>query len=610
MSFEKYFRDELNYLRQLGKEAAVERPHLASFLSEQGSDPDVERLLEGFAFLTGNLRAKIDDQFPELTHGLLNMLWPNYLRPTPSMTIIEYTPDESVVTKATQVKRGTQIMSHSLSTQDDIYSDEKSGGKKDDHGRCTFTLCRDVWLFPFSIRDIAVNNSNENGIISLNFTSKTDLNLHELELGKLRFYLSGDDYTTSQLYFWICYYFKKAELVVGDTVIRLPKFDFRPVGFEREDALLPYPKNAYMGYRILQEYFCFAESFLFFDVTGFPTLPEDLKTKDFKLNLHFSQALPPEAKIRQDTFRLHCTPAINLFPMDSEAIELNGSQTEYPLKASYSFPDNYDIFSVDGAESWLTGEKGERSRARPGSRVYTAFESFNHQIDDEDERSMRYYRLRVKESPFRKGLEHFISFVRGDESELLRLGLEESVSVSLTCTNREMPLELRVGDINYPSNGSPTFATFRNITRPSVPLYPLMDGGLHWSLLSNMSLNYMSLLDKDALKQVLRTYDFPSIHNRQSKRSSQKRLDAIEKIETEPTDRLFRGQPVRGLRSTLYIRQQAFSSEGELYLFCTILSRFFSLYASVNAFHMLKVINLDNQECYEWPVQIGQHSLM
>ncbi|MBD2800035.1 type VI secretion system baseplate subunit TssF [Xenorhabdus sp. M] len=610
MSFEKYFRDELNYLRQLGKEAAVERPHLASFLSEQGSDPDVERLLEGFAFLTGNLRAKIDDQFPELTHGLLNMLWPNYLRPTPSMTIIEYTPDESVVTKATQVKRGTQIMSHSLSSQDDIYSNEKSGGKKDEHSRCTFTLCRDVWLFPLSVRDISVNNSNENGIIGLDFVSKTDLNLNELDLNKLRFYLSGDDYTTSQLYFWICYYFRKAELVVGDTVIPMPDFDFVPVGFDREDALLPYPKNAYMGYRILQEYFCFAESFLFFDVKGFPELPDDLKTKNFRLNLHFSQALPPEAKIRNDTLRLHCTPAINLFPMDSEAIELNGSQAEYPLKASYSFPDNYDIFSVDGVESWLTGENGDRSRARIGERIYTPFESFNHQSDNDDARSMRYYRLRVKESPFRSGLEHFISFVRGDEAELLMFRLKENVSIRLTCTNRELPLELHVGDINHPSIGSPSFATFRNITRPSVPLYPLLDEGLHWSLLSNMSLNYMSLLDKDALKQVLRTYDFPSIHNRQSKRSSQKRLDAIEKIETEPTDRLFRGQPVRGLRSTLYIRQQAFSSEGELYLFSTILSRFFSLYASVNAFHMLKVINLDNQECYEWPVQIGQHSLM
>ncbi|MCE1695051.1 type VI secretion system baseplate subunit TssF, partial [Enterobacter hormaechei] len=197
-------------------------------------------------------------------------------------------------------------------------------------------------------------------------------------------------------------------------------------------------------------------------------------------NLHFSQALPPEAKIRHDTFRLHCTPAINLFPMDSEAIELNGSQTEYPLKASYSLPDNYDIFSVDGVESWLTGENGERSRARMGERVYTPFESFNHQIDDEDESSMRYYRIRVKESPFRRGLDHFISFVRGDEADLLRFQLKENVSIRLTCTNREMPLELRVGDINYPSNGSPTFATFRNITRPSGPLYPLLDGGLHW----------------------------------------------------------------------------------------------------------------------------------
>ncbi|WP_338149930.1 type VI secretion system baseplate subunit TssF, partial [Xenorhabdus bovienii] len=85
-------------------------------------------------------------------------------------------------------------MSHTLSTQDDIYSNEKSGGIKDDHGRCTFTLCRDVWLFPLSLRDISVNNSNENGIIGLNFASKTELNLHELELDKLRFYLSGDDY--------------------------------------------------------------------------------------------------------------------------------------------------------------------------------------------------------------------------------------------------------------------------------------------------------------------------------------------------------------------------------------------------------------------------------
>uniref|UniRef100_UPI0036DF353C type VI secretion system baseplate subunit TssF n=1 Tax=Photorhabdus sp. RM322S TaxID=3342825 RepID=UPI0036DF353C len=615
MSLEKYFREELDYLRQLGKQAAIEHPHLASFLSEQGSDPDVERLLEGFAFLAGNLRAKIDDQFPELTHGLLHMLWPNYLRPTPSMTIIQYTPDESTVTQATQIKRGAQIQSCQLANNDDeddknIFSSSTDPNKSDKDNRCTFTLCRDVWLFPMSIRDISVNNSNEQGVIGLNFTSKTELSLQELQLDKLRFYLSGDDYSSTQLYFWLSYYLEDAKLIVGDTTISLPDFDVVPVGFNREDALLPYPKNSYMGYRILQEYFCFSEGFLFFDITGFPKLPADLKASDFTLNLYFSEALPPEVKIRQDTFRLHCVPAINLFPMDSEAILLDGSQAEYPLKASYSHPDRYDIFSIDKVESNLLGPDGKPDFTRGSERSYVPFESFHHQIEHESELNTRYFRIRVKESPFRKGLEHYISFVRGDASQLLKLERHENVSVKLTCTNRELPLQLRVGDINYASLGSPSFASFRNITRPSVPLYPLMSGEYHWSLISNMSLNYMTLLNKDSLKQVLSTYDLPSIYNRQSSRSSQKRLNAIERIETKPIDRLFKGLPVRGSESTLYIRQQAFSSEGELYLFCNILSRFFALYASINSFHMLKVINLDNQECYEWPEQIGQHALM
>ncbi|ANI28404.1 type VI secretion protein [Yersinia entomophaga] len=602
MSFEKYFRDELDYLRQLGRDAAVERPHLATFLSEQGSDPDVERLLEGFAFLTGNLRAKIDDQFPELTHGLLNMLWPNYLRPTPSMTIIEYTPDENVVTEAALVKRGTQILSNPIADEDFVSTSPKSGAQ------CVFTLCRDIWLFPMAIRDITVNNSNEQGIIGINFQAKNELNFQHLQLNKLRFYLGEEAYTSTQIYLWISHYFERAELVVNDITIPMPDFDFVPVGFDRQDALLPYPKNAYMGYRILQEYFCFQEGFLFFDVCGIPDLPGHLKASEFTLNLHFSQALPPDVKVRPTTFRMHCTPAVNLFQHDSEAIALDGTQAEYPLRASYHHPDRYDIFSIDKVDSWLS-EKGDgKGRSRGRARNYTPFESFDHQIEHVGERHALYYHLRVKKSLFRKGFEHYIAFVRGDESQLLHA--EENVSVSMTCTNRELPMLLRVGDINQPTKDNPSFASFRNITRPSVPLYPVLDGSLHWSLLSNMSLNYMSLLEKDALKQILRTYDLPSMNNRQAARVSQKKLDAIQRIDTKPVDRLFAGVPVRGLQSTLYLAQSAFNSEGELYLFSTILAHFFSLYASVNAFHILKVVNTDNQECYEWPVQIGQHALM
>lgn len=602
MSFEKYFRDELDYLRQLGRDAAIERPHLATFLSEQGSDPDVERLLEGFAFLTGNLREKIDDQFPELTHGLLNMLWPNYLRPIPSMTIIEYTPDDSVVTQATLINSGTQVLSVPLTQQEGNEPTDSNGIQ------CIFRLCRDLWLFPMSIRDISANNSNVQGILRVDFASKTELNMRDLQLGKLRFHLSEDYYTSTQLYFWISHYFERAELVVNGTVIPMPDFDFSPVGFSREDALLPYTKNAYMGYRILQEYFCFPEGFLFFDVTGIVDFPPQLNASEFTLNLYFPQALPPEIKVRSTTLRLNCTPAVNLFEHDSEAIKLDGTQVEYPLRASYRRADHYDIFSVDSVDSWLDENGGKPGRSRGRGRSFTSFESFHHQVEHAQGRDALYYRLRVKNGVFRKGFDHFISFVRSDESSVVMK--DENISIGLTCTNRELPLLLRVGDINQPKKGSPSFATFRNITRPSVPLYPVLDGSLHWSLLSNMSLNYMSLLDKDALKQILHTYDFPSMHNRQSARASQRRLDAIERIETQPVDRLFRGLPVRGLQTTLWLEQSAFSSEGELYLFSTVLAHFFSLYASVNAFHLLKVTNLDNQECYEWPVQTGQHALM
>ncbi|WP_058910623.1 type VI secretion system baseplate subunit TssF [Entomohabitans teleogrylli] len=606
MSFEKYFRDELDYLHQLGRAVAREKPHLAAFLSEKGADPDVERLLEGFAFLSGNLREKIDDQFPELTHSLLNMLWPNYLRPTPSMTVIEYLPEKNAITGATLTQRGTQLLSRPVlvSLGGGLNADKEPPGTP----QCSFTQCRDLWLLPVELENIRLNNSNEQAILSVDFSASGEISVNELELNKLRFWLNESSYSSYQLYFWFSYYFEKAELVIGDTTYPLPDFDFVPLGFDRDEAMLPYPKNAAMGYRILQEYFCFPEGFLFFDVQGIPRLPGELHAEQFSLQFYFSRPLPPEVKIRRDSLRLHCTPAVNLFSRYSESISLDGTRAEYPLRASHSQPDFYDIFSVDKVESWQHGGDEDRGRGRGAVRSYSPFESFQHQIEYARGREKLYYRVRTRPSLFRPGLEHAISFVRGDETLCLPVG--ETVSVQLTCTNRELPTLLRVGDICSPGPVNPPFTAFRNVTRPTMPLYPVLDGSLHWSLLSNMSLNYLSLLNKDALRQILRTYDLPAMHDRQAARTSQKKLEGISRIETRPVDRLFQGVPVRGLESTLWLEQSAFTCEGELYLFGTILARFFSLYASVNAFHVLKIINVNNKECYEWSVQPGQHALI
>ncbi|MFQ1941224.1 type VI secretion system baseplate subunit TssF [Aeromonas veronii] len=588
MSLEHYFRDELAFLRLQGREFADSYPELTRFLSEQNTDPDVERLLEGFAFLTGNLRAKIEDEFPELTHGLLNMLWPNYLRPVPSMTIMQFSVIPGAIAQPALVRQGCQLDSLPI---DDV--------------TCHFQTCHDAWVYPAEMRQITAQSGNDLSTISLDIALHAPLPLSELQLDKLRFFLGGDSYTAYELYFWLSNQLSHIELEIDGKRFRQEAKALKSVGFERDDALLPYPNNVYSGYRILQEYFCFPESFLFFELSGGEWPKQPLPVSEFKIHFCFDRPLPAELKIRPDSFMLNCVPAINLFQHDSEPVNLNGRQAEYPLKASYRYADSFEIFSVDQVEGWVEGNMG-RSRGTP--RVYQPFESFQHQIERAKQRLALYYRVRVRESVSGDGFEHSLSFVRGDETTTV--DLDESISVTLTCTNRSRAARLKVGSICVPTGSSPSFATFRNLIRPTRPLRPALDGSLHWTLISNLSLNYVSLLRRDALVQVLRTYDFPALHDKQAEQASRKRLAGIEEIETSPVDRLVRGMPVRGLKSVLSIRQSAFGSEGELYLFSTVLAHFFSLYASVNAFHLLEVVNLDNKERYQWPVQIGQHSLM
>ncbi|MGU5844838.1 type VI secretion system baseplate subunit TssF [Aeromonas hydrophila] len=588
MSLEHYFRDELAFLRLQGREFADAYPELTRFLSEQNTDPDVERLLEGFAFLTGNLRAKIEDEFPELTHGLLNMLWPNYLRPVPSMTIMQFSVIPGAIAQPALVRQGCQLDSLPL-----------------DEVTCHFQTCHDTWVYPADIRHIAAQSGNDLSTISLDIALHAPLPLSELQLDKLRFFLGGDSYTAYELYFWLSNQLSHIELEIDGKRFRQEAKALKSVGFERDDALLPYPNNVYSGYRILQEYFCFPESFLFFELSGGEWPKQPLPVSEFKVHFCFDRPLPAELKIRPDSFMLNCVPAINLFQHDSEPVNLNGRQAEYPLKASYRHADSFEIFSVEQVEGWVEGNLG-RSRGTP--RIYQPFESFQHQIERAKQRLALYYRVRVKEAVSGDGFEHSLSFVRGDETTTVEL--DESISVTLTCTNRSRAARLKVGSVCVPTGSSPSFATFRNLIRPTRPLRPALDGSLHWTLISNLSLNYVSLLRRDALVQVLRTYDFPALHDKQAEQASRKRLAGIEEIETKPVDRLVRGMPVRGLKSVLSIRQSAFGSEGELYLFSTVLAHFFSLYASVNAFHLLEVVNLDNKERYQWPVQIGQHSLM
>jgi len=590
MKLNRFYRDELSFLRLQGREFAEAHPQLTRFLSEQSTDPDVERLLEGFAFLTGKLREKVEDQFPELTHSLLNMLWPNYLRPVPSCTIMRFDPQLHGISERQRVARHTEIKSRPV-------------GESTRQIQCRFRTCRDVDVFPISVADAYAEHSREISSVTVDLALHTDQPLNSLDLESLRFYLGGDNHTAETLYLWLNHYLTRMELVVGESTYSLPCSLLQPVGFASNETILPYPKNAYPGYRILQEYLSFPEAFRFVDIQGLKTRLPAIQADEISLRFHFSRILPPDAKIRADNLQLYCTPAVNLFTHEGEPVDLNGRQTEYRVSSSSRSPDYYEVFSVEQVEGWLEGRSG---RGEP--RIYTAFESFQHEVESDRGRTALYYRMRVRESVRDGGFDHYIAFVRGDESDCMNR--QEAVSLTLTCTNRQLPQQLAVGEICMATETTPAFASFSNITRPTATLRPTLDGSLLWTLISNLSLNYLSMLDVDALRTVLRVYDFRAREERQAERVSKKRLAGISSIETNPVDRMIRGLPVRGIRSVLKLDESGFASEGDLYLFGTVLSQFFALYASINAFHQLEVVNTENQERYTWTLQQGQQPLM
>ncbi len=91
-----YYERELTFLRQMGAEFAEKYPKIASRLllePDRCEDPHVERMVEAFAFLAARVHLKIDDEFPEISEALLGVLYPHYVRPIPSMTVVEFHVD-------------------------------------------------------------------------------------------------------------------------------------------------------------------------------------------------------------------------------------------------------------------------------------------------------------------------------------------------------------------------------------------------------------------------------------------------------------------------------------------------------------------------------------
>lgn len=587
MSTNIYFQNELVALRELGKEFAQRNPALAPFFDTPGRDPDVERLLEGFAFLTGRLRQKLDDEFPEITHALFNLLWPNYLRPIPACSVICYKPGDNI-TGPISIPRGTMVESIKV-----------------DETRCRFRTAYHTEILPLMINGQRILEQNGESAIAL-FIKSTNPPLESFSFSTLRFFLTGDSVVVHTLYFTLLDRIKLIRVIFKDSnnedhiVGELPASSLCPVGFRENEGLYPYPANTFPGYRILQEYFCFPEKFNFIELNNLDhvfnnnTFHKFKGIKEFEIQFVLKEMPEHYQTFRVDNWRLFCTPVVNLFSMDASPLTLSHAQTEYRIVPNPNQPDHYAAYSVDNVNSWGHFDKYDRQ--------YLPFESFEHEADIEQ--SPLYYRLRLHPSQRDEGTELYISIVQNPGKGTFFQ--EETISLELTCTNRLLPKKLRVGDICLHADSTTEAVRFSNIT-PVTPSYrPPLEGDLLWQLLSNMSLNYISLTNVHALRAVLTAYDFRAPYDRPRARILEKILKGMIRISCTETDRIYGGLPVRGAQTRLSLDQNAFSCEGDMYIFGSILNEFFALYATVNSFHQFILVEENRGQEYQWPARLGR----
>jgi len=579
-NYNEYYQDELSFLREMGKEFSESHPMLAHFLLEAGSDPDVERLLEGFAFLTGRIRQKLDDELPELTHTMMGMICPHYLRPIPAMSIVEFDPQRTLRGKYLIPRTKTELESSPVGNT-----------------RCRFRTCYDVELLPIGIEDVVLEGQQ----LKITFRILNGVQFSTLGLDKIRLNLHGDTTIQYELYNMFCRNIQKVSVRSSngsDQEIILDKANIKPVGFDESEGMLPYPPNSFLGYRVIQEYFSFPDKFLFIDVTGLENTSKLGIQDTFDIVFQLSRRPNENVRITKDNIHLNCTPVVNLFSRSSEPIRVDNERTEYRLRPEGPNSNHYEVYSVDKVFGMIPGTAQQYE--------YKAFYSFTHSLS---ERGNIYYQTRLRDSvTSENSTETYISFINADQS--VAVPTTEIISSELTCINRQLTEQLRLGDIKIPTSNSPEVARFRNITNVTPTIYSPIGGALHWKLISHLTLNRLSITSKEALQGILSLYNFQALVDRGIGSENERRINSISNVQGVQKDRLYRGTPIRGMEIQLDMQENNFINDGDMYLFCCMLNEFLALYSNINSFSQLTAKGASRGEVQTWPMRIGKQTIL
>ena len=379
----------------------------------------------------------------------------------------------------------------------------------------------------------------------------------------------------------------------------------RPVGFSESEAMLPYTKRSFAGYRLLTEYFSFPFRYLFVDILGLDKAIEAKFGSDFDILINLKDIAPPAAPVTADTFRLACTPIVNLFSRLCDPVYVSQRKYEYQIIPDVHRQSATEIYSIDNV--FTTDPQTNKARE------FSPFYSMRHAYGEQMEKSFWYGSRRASQREDDEGTEIFVSLV--DSSFNPRVPAVEVLNVRATCSNRDLPGKLPFGgaDSDFVIEGSALVSRIRCLTKPTETVRPPQRRSLQWRLISHLNLNYLSLVNGEdgtplAIQEILQLYNFTDSS------VTRKQILGIVEIEAKKIvrkigDHIGAGF-VRGFQTTLTFDEEQFVGSG-MYLFAQVLERFLGLYASLNSFNQMVLRTLQREDPVKiFPPRAGEQELI
>jgi type VI secretion system protein ImpG len=589
----RYYNQELQHLREMGAEFAQQFPKIAARLRMDGievGDPYVERLLEGFAFLASRVQLKLDAEFPRFTERLLEIVYPNYLSPTPSMMVAQLQPSlgDAALATGAKVPRGSEL---------------RSAATRGTHTECRFRTAHDVELWPLEIASIAYFTHAANlplarvpewrkygGGLRIRLKTTAGLDFARLTLQNLRLFCSANDELAYKLHELICGNLLGVLVLPTDGSAAqqvLGADSVQAVGFDDEHALLPVTLTGFAGYRLLQEYFAFPQRFLFFDLVGLGPALRALGGQELEIVLLFSRG---DSSLQQtvdtQSLALNSVPAINLFEQRCDRIQVTPRTHDFHVMVDRARPMDFEIINLVEVTGFGQGLANER-KFQP---LYAAFHTEEHGHDAyyATQREPRLMSEKQKRDGPRSsyiGSEVFITVV--DASEAPYPATLQQLSLRALCSNRDLPLLLAPADSKLRLDLTAPVESVRVLKGPSRPLSAMREGKLAWRFINQLSLNHLSLLDTDAEHGAVALRELLRLYVQEADSAQHRQIDGLRSIRTEGiVRRLPMGGPIafgRGVRIDLEVDDLAFQGGSPFLLGC-VLERYFARHVSMNGF--------------------------